>query len=157
MAALPKPPARGPKPRKRIARTKTLAKSTIKRARSRSERPSYRSLVERADDLCRTLARARAAEGMCQVCLIRPWHDCMHGFIKGKFPHLRHDLDNLLMGCRSCHRQIDSDHTRKQPIWELYLGREGYEALRIRSLCKVKVDLRLVILGLEARVRALKG
>jgi len=112
----------------------------------------HRERVKYADGLCRRIARERAGSPLCEVCLKRPWHDMMHGFAKGPYPALRHDLDNLAMGCRSCHRRIDSDHHAKEVFWRGHIGPERYERLRLRAQSRAKADLALVILELERLV-----
>lgn len=134
----------------RMGRTQKYPKRKVA-LRGRLARPigSHRERVKYADGLCRQLARARVNGPACQVCGIRPWHDMMHGFAKGPYPALRHELDNLAMGCRPCHRRIDSDHLAKEQFWRRHIGDERYERLKLRAQSRAKSDLALTILHLE--------
>ena len=116
---------------------------------------THRQLVQKADILWRRLIYAKEPTGVCPVCRKRPWTDAMHGFAKGRYPSLRFEEDNGIPGCRTCHRIIDCDHHAKLELWRRYIGPERYEALRLRAQGQGKLDMRLVLMDLEARVAAL--
>ena len=147
---MPKPPYRGPKPRKRIPR-RSLSLKTVRRL---FDRESYRSRVKRANELWRRLIYRKSFDGKCVCCRVRPFKDAAHCFIKGKYPHLRFDLENGLPLCRfPCHRRIDSDHFAKEVLFRSWLGEARYEQLKLRAQSKSKLDMALVLASLQEATR----
>jgi hypothetical protein len=110
---------------------------------------AYRVSVKEANELWRHLIYKKAFNGRCAVCGRDRGLQAMHLFPKGKYPHMRFDLDNGAPGCAGCHMRLTNDHEAHRTFCIQYLGAERYEALRLRSLCKAKVDVTLVIVALR--------
>jgi hypothetical protein len=109
----------------------------------------YRQKVKVANDLWRHLIYAKANDGRCAVCGTQKGLQAMHLFPKGRYPHLRFELDNGAPGCPGCHRRLTNDHEAHRDFCIRYLGAEKYEALRLMSISRGKVDVALVILRLQ--------
>ena len=110
---------------------------------------NYRRKVKIANDLWRHLIYRKSPDGSCANCGTKKGLQAMHLFPKGRYPHLRFELDNGAPGCPGCHRRMTNDHELHRQFCIRYLGLEGYERLRLRSLSKAKLDMDLVILSLQ--------
>ena len=77
----------------------------------------------------------------------------MHIFPKGRYRHLKYDLENGAPGCPGCHRRLTNDHERHRNFCIQFLGAEKYEKLRLRSLSKERVDIDKVLEELERRTK----
>jgi hypothetical protein len=73
----------------------------------------------------------------------------MHLFPKGRYRHLKWDLQNGAPGCAGCHRKLTNDHEAHRDFCIRYLGADQYEQLRLRTLLRDKVDLDVVLEILE--------
>jgi len=114
----------------------------------------YRQKVKVANDLWRHLIYKKAKDGKCAVCGMARGLQAMHLFPKGKYPHMRFELDNGAPGCPGCHNRLTNDHEAHRNFCIRYLGRDGYERLRLMSLSRAKVDVDLVILYLKQLTNA---
>lgn len=151
MTVLVKPPRRGPKPRRRIARKAPIRRSCTSLARVSRIRPmskSKRARDEReAATLCSriTLAeagyRCEAVDGYLELgagkfalvferCL-REATDCMHVLSKASQPSLRFELSNLIAGCRTHHDILGSAKLAGPcEMRDLYIRLRGERAWR---------------------------
>lgn len=136
---LPKPAKRSAKPRRPIARSRF--KST-----AASER---RSRVRYCNERWRRLIYLKAPSGLCARCAKCEWHDAAHCFIKGRYAHIRFELENGAPLCRTCHRIVDSDHLAKHSFFFSYLGEVRYERLKMMAQARGKTDLRLMARWLD--------
>lgn len=136
---LAKPEKRASKPRRRIARTKAPRKRRLS---------VHAAKVRKANELWRHLIYRQEPSLICPRCHKRPWHDAAHCFIKGRYAHVRFDLDNGAPLCRVCHREIDSDHEAKWAFFTRYLGQERYNALHLRAIGRGKADMDLTLMHL---------
>jgi hypothetical protein len=112
---------------------------------------SYRMKVKQANDLWRHLIYRKALDGKCAVCGAQKGLQAMHLFPKGRYPHLRFDLDNGAPGCAGCHRGLTNDHEQHRDFCRRYLGESRYEALRLRSISRAKNDIDLVLIYLRQK------
>jgi hypothetical protein len=140
----PKPPKRGPKPPTPLRRRL--------RPRSAGVSTTHQQRVRACNKLWRLLIYAKAPSGVCPRCLKRAWSDAAHCFTKGRYPHIRFEIDNGAPLCRVCHRIIDSDHLAKREFFERFLGPAIYAALELRAQSRGKADLMLVEIYLRSRV-----
>lgn len=60
----------------------------------------------------------------CLRCGARGW-DLAHILPKGKFPELRHEVKNICVLCRDCHRQTETYEGRRE-LLKLMQARHGY-------------------------------
>lgn len=128
-----------------------------RKARLPRRRKSGRAVkIRKADELWRVLIRAKEPSGVCPRCSKRLWTDCMHIFAKGPYPALRHEPANGIVGCRPCHRRIDSDHQAKLDLAVSYLGAERYGQLALMAVARCKTDLDLVLMDLTERVKRMQ-
>jgi 5-methylcytosine-specific restriction endonuclease McrA len=111
----------------------------------------YRQKVKVANDLWRHLIYKRAINGACARCGTQKGLQAMHIFPKGRYPHLRFELDNGAPGCAGCHRRLTNDHELHRNFCLQYLGAEAYERLRLRSISRAKLDIDLTILYLQRK------
>jgi 5-methylcytosine-specific restriction endonuclease McrA len=109
----------------------------------------YREKVKEANELWRHLIYTKTVDGRCAVCGTSKGLQAMHLFPKGRYPHVRFDLDNGAPGCPGCHRRLTNDHEAHRNFCIRYLGSERYEALRMRSISRAKMDIDLVLLYLK--------
>lgn len=109
----------------------------------------YRQKVKVANDLWRHLIYRMAKDGACANCGTQKGLQAMHLFPKGRYPHLRFDLENGAPGCAGCHRRMTNDHELHRSFCIRWLGADRYEALRLRSLSRSKTDVDLAILYLQ--------
>jgi len=136
---IPKPPKRGPKPRKAIKRGK-LAKKP---------RHSRKKAVLYADSLWSQIVRRR--EGGCVS--NRPTHaggfQAAHGFSR-RYHATRWNLRNGFKLCQGCHVFF----THRPLEWEDFLlealGELGYIGLRCNALANERQDLPQITAALEA-------
>ena len=141
MTLLPKPERTGPAPRKPIARKTRLRRSCTPIARVSRVRPMSRSKRSQMEREAATLASKITRRDMpycvaalkgCSVMTT----DAMHVCGKKAFPALAFELDNLLGGCRSCHRKLGSARLAgRSPMRALLIrirGRECWERLLSR-------------------------
>lgn len=105
----------------------------------------YRQKVKVGNDLWRHLVYRKAPEGKCAVCGSARGLQAMHLFPKGRYPHLRFDLDNGAPGCPGCHRRLTNDHEAHRDFCIRYLGKDRYEQLRLRSISRAKIDIDLTL------------
>lgn len=147
---IPKPQKREKVP-KRIARSTTPIKSAGRiRGLSPAKYGNFRQRVRYANELWRHLIYRKAdPHGLCLRCMLRPFVAACHLWIKGKYGHVRFDIDNGWPCCQSCHTIIDSDHQAKEDFGKRMLGADGYERQRLRAISPHKQDMVLVILELE--------
>lgn len=124
---LPKPEKRGPKPRKRIARTKRPAP-----ARKRKLQGKLRLLADDAQALfIKTrdgwkCARCGRTHEQAQI-------QASHLFPKGAYPSLRYAPDNVVAHCWGCHRFLEL-HRIEFDEWIIEkFGRKKFDDLRIRA------------------------
>lgn len=110
---------------------------------------NYRQKVKIANDLWRHLIYKKAKDGACARCGSKKGLQAMHLFPKGRYPHIRFDLDNGAPGCAGCHRKMTNDHEAHRQFCLRFLGESRYENLRMRSLLKTKCDVDLVIVQLR--------
>jgi len=111
----------------------------------------YRQKVKDANELWRHLIYKKAVDGKCAVCGTSKGLQAMHLFPKGRYPHLRFDLDNGAPGCPGCHRRLTNDHESHRDFCIRYLGSMRYERLRLMSISRSKMDIDLVMLYLKAK------
>jgi len=141
MVTLAKPVHRAPrqpKPIQRRARVRKIGAG------------SHAQQVRKANALWVALIRAKEPSGICPRCHKSKWTDAAHLFTKGGYPGVRFDLDNGVPLCRMrCHRRIDSDHEAKREFALRYLGKERYEALRLRAIGRGKCDMLLTLMYLQ--------
>lgn len=123
MTLLPKPPRRGPKPRKRIARGRRPRPYRKGPAADKryAEHVRWRALVMAKND------------GGCVNCW-REATDPAHVYPKGRYKHVEHLPSNGLPLCRQCH----DFYTPRQILWLIhaqgYMGQRAFCALRRRAL-----------------------
>ena len=109
-----------------------------------------KKMMEEANELWRHLIYKKAdPPGACSVCGTTRGLQAMHLFPKGRYPHIRFDLDNGAPGCPGCHRRLTNDHEKHRDFCIRFLGAETYEQLRLRSICRTKMDLSAVLLFLR--------
>lgn len=129
------------------------ATKRIKGRRKKDTMPAalygYRQKVKIANDLWRHLVYKKSKDGRCARCGRKGGLQAMHIFPKGKYPHLRFDLDNGIPGCAGCHIYLTNEHEAHRDFCIGYLGERRYEDLRMRSLLKAKCDVDLVIVQLR--------
>jgi len=128
----------------------------IKGLRKKSYMPAalygYRQKVKEANELWRRLIYKKAVDGKrCAVCGTDKGLQAMHLFPKGRYPHLRFDLDNGAPGCPGCHRRLTNDHESHRDFCIRYLGPMRYERLRLLSISRAKMDIDMVLLYLKAK------
>jgi 5-methylcytosine-specific restriction endonuclease McrA len=114
----------------------------------------YSMKVKQANDLWRHLIYRKAPDGKCAVCGTTKGLQAMHLFPKGRYPHLRFELDNGAPGCPGCHNRLTNDHERHRDFCIRYLGAERYEALRLRSICRAKNNIDLTLIYLRQKTDA---
>jgi hypothetical protein len=158
MTALPKPVRRGPKPPRRIRRTK---------------RPNpfkeYLSLEKLCDDTFALIVRIRGAN-RCKLCRRGGDTQCAH-LISRRYHQCRHNFDNAWCLCRSCHARWTHDPLGWDDLMERTFG--AVEWGRRKQLAQVqtrpdysamRLPLRLLLLaeanaagdyGLDAQVEKL--
>lgn len=97
MTPIPKPPKRGPKPRKPIARTSRPAKvrHTVRGAEKASLNALWSTVV-------------MATSPVCRLCLYKKATDPAHLWPKSTAPAIRHHPKNGVPLCRACHTYMDS-------------------------------------------------
>jgi hypothetical protein len=118
----------------------------------------YREDVKAANDVWRRLIYTYAKPpGACAVNGCMRGLQAMHLFPKKPYPHLRFDPENGAPGCPGCHTRLTNDHEAHRAFCIRYLGPERYEALRLRSLCKSKVDVVAAHIALTAMLKAAEG
>jgi 5-methylcytosine-specific restriction endonuclease McrA len=110
---------------------------------------SYRRKVKEANELWRHLIYKKARDLECAVCGTRRGLQAMHLFPKGKYPHLRFDLANGAPGCPGCHIRLTNDHEAHRNFCILFLGADEYEALRLRSISKEKMNIDAIMVELR--------
>jgi len=137
--------------------TKPLSGRKKKKYRTPTQN-ERRQKMTRANDLWRHLIYKKARPtGACAVCGTTRGLQAMHLFPKGKYPHIRFDLDNGAPGCPGCHIRLTNDHEAHRDFCIRFLGAEKYEQLRLRSLCKTKMDIDLVLMHLQRETDAGKA
>lgn len=139
---LPKPEKRGPKPRRRIARS--------------AFRPKVNPLEVRADDLFRWLIYARDGY-RCFVCRGQrgdPVLQCAHGFSR-RYHSTRWDERNAWCLCRACHKYYTHRDLEWKDWMQVQMGVASYELVRRQALRFWRPDYGLIIAVLEARCREL--
>ena len=112
---------------------------------------SHSQKVKQANELWRHLVYKKAVDGKCAVCGTAKGLQAMHLFPKGRYPHLRFDLDNGAPGCPGCHRRLTNDHEAHRDFCIRYIGAMRYERLRLLSISRAKLDVDLVILYLKEK------
>lgn len=112
---------------------------------------SYRQKVKVANDLWRHLIYKKAKDGKCARCGHAVGLQAMHVFPKGRYPHMRFDLDNGIPGCSGCHRLLTNDHEAHKNLAISYLGEPVYERLRLLSISRAKADIDLTIIYLKRK------
>lgn len=105
----------------------------------------YRRKVKEANELWRHLIYRKTDGLECLVCGTRKGLQAMHIFPKGRYPHLRFDLENGLPGCAGCHMRMTNNHELHRDHCIRLMGAEKYEALRLRSISTEKMDIDAVI------------
>ena len=97
--------------------------------------------------------------GRCVFCGIpedRSTIDAAHILPKGAYPDARHDIENGLPLCRSCHRYAtDNPDWFTEKVIE-FIGQEKYQELRERYQKVVVNDLDEIIDGLKIEYDRLK-
>ena len=109
----------------------------------------YRRKVKEANELWRHLIYKKAKDGECAECGTRKGLQAMHLFPKGKYPHIRFDLDNGAPGCPGCHIRMTNDHELHRNFCIRFMGADRYEALRLKSISTEKMDIDAVIVYLK--------
>jgi hypothetical protein len=133
---LPKPPRRGPAPRRYIARRATVPRRS---ARGRRRHTSAHLLELRAqerlaDRLAAFLVEQREGVMAQDPGCIRRGTDPHHLLPKSSHPNLRWDLDNLAWISRAFHDWLHA-HRGEMPRFGLWaLGRARWEALQQRAM-----------------------
>lgn len=111
----------------------------------------YRQKVKVANDLWRHLIYKKAKDGACARCGGKKGLQAMHIFPKGRYPHMRFDLDNGIPGCAGCHRLLTNDHEAHRDLASTYLGADRYERLRLLSISRAKADIDLTLIYLTQK------
>ncbi len=116
-----------------------------------------RATLRELDDLCRRLVRARDG-GKCRHCggTDRQLQTC-HVFPKSKYRSVRHDLDNLFLGCAHCHM----NWWHKDPLgegaawWRGEIGPAAFDRLKLRAQAGRKAEAAVVRFYLLAEAKRL--
>lgn len=111
----------------------------------------YRQKVKVANDLWRHLIYKKAKDGACARCGHKVGLQAMHVFPKGRYPHMRFDLDNGIPGCAGCHRLLTNSHEEHRAFATGYLGADVYQRLFLLSISRAKNDIDLSILYLQQK------
>jgi 5-methylcytosine-specific restriction endonuclease McrA len=109
----------------------------------------YRQKVKDANELWRHLIYRKAPDGQCAVCGTTKGLQAMHLFPKGRYPHIRFEIDNGAPGCPGCHRRLTNDHEGHRDFCIRFMGKDRYERLRLRSISRAKMDIDLVLMYLR--------
>lgn len=134
----------------------------IKGRRKRDTMPAplyrYRVAVKAADRIWSQLVYTYAKPpGACARCGRNCGLQAMHIFGRKARPPVRLDPVNGIPGCPKCHLELTRDPMAHVEFCKAYLGPERYEALRLRSLCRAKVDVVAAGIALAALLQAAQG
>lgn len=116
----------------------------------------HKELRDECDALWRQLIHEKAWDRRCKRCGKVRALQAAHCIGRGRCLATRHEPDNGLPLCATCHRIIDSDPEEKRDLFIEQLGAERYARLRMIQRTGGKVDLRLVKLALLSDLRKVK-
>lgn len=103
-------------------------------------------------DLMRRYVWARD-KGVCRLCGAEG-HDVHHIKHQGPYPHMRYDLDNVLLLCVHCHDLDNKGHL--VPAIKRHIGEDKYWALNRRAQAVHKLDTHAIRFDLTAALAALE-
>jgi hypothetical protein len=147
----PKPPRRGPKPRKPLRRR--WGRSRRGRLPPGLER--FRELEKVADELWRRIVHAKSE--LCQRCGMRRATDAHH-LVSRRYRVCRWLIDVGAHICKGCHMLVTVDGEENRALAIKLVGAERWEQLNIAKNCGAKTDPLAAAVGLkyEASKRGVK-
>lgn len=127
---IPKPEKRAPRPRKRIARGSRPRKQRRAKKGPTAQRRAERRLGVTAEDAVWSAKVKVRAGGYCQCgdCFARDGEVAHHLWPKGRYPHMRHVVENGAWLRVVCHRRVHSEGLIRFRRW--FLGEAAYWRLQ---------------------------
>lgn len=152
----------GARARRRVCATCSGPVRRIKGRRKKDTMPAplyrYRVELKAADALWSQLVYTYAnPPGACARCKRARGLQAMHIFGRKAHPSLRLDPENGIPGCPGCHMALTRDPMAHVEFCKAYLGAERYEALRLRGLCRAKLDVKAAAIVLAELLKKAQG
>lgn len=140
MSAIPKPPRRGPKPRRPIPRRR------LRGRRRANPFAAHRKLKKLVDDTFALVVRVRDSN-RCRLCNANSDTQCAH-LISRRYEQCRVSLDNAWCLCRRCHARWTHDPLGWDELMERAFGPVEWAKRKSEAQIPVRPDwsaLRLVM------------
>lgn len=95
-------------------------------------------------------------QGRCQLPKCgAPGHDVHHIMHQGPYPHMRYDLENVILLCHGCHN-TDNQGKLLSAI-KRHMGEDVYYALKRRAQRVINIDKAMIRLELKKQLQAYGG
>ncbi len=90
------------------------------------------------------------AKGRCQLCGA-PGCDVHHIMHQGPYPHMRYDLENVILLCKGCHLMDDRGYL--VAAIKRHITEDAYYTLKRRAQVVINIDKAMIRLELKKQLR----